>query len=246
MFDIRQPLGSDGGYDEVRHAYTKGLREAFAESPEGKALIEKQGDTCWAECMLRFFFSHIGGHPAEMPVRDHDEAVFELIPRKVSTKADAAPEIIQELRAFWSFIDREYQLPNARRILETLGDDAVVRLKGALADVRNWGMAKAVVMSGTEAGYDMTTREGIETWMIEYNLRLSQQHVEPVDGIDDFDDDELDDSYESVQALYSLNPFRFPRSETNPAPRPSVPPGYRRQKRKDRKTQRQARKRNRH
>jgi len=44
------------------------------------------------------------------------EILFDLFPRKVSTSADEADEIIRELQAFWTFLQREYHLANVMRM----------------------------------------------------------------------------------------------------------------------------------
>jgi uncharacterized protein YecA (UPF0149 family) len=50
-----------------------------------------------------------------------------------------------------------------------------------MSDSSNFGMAKSFVMMGKEAGYDMTTQEGLNAFMTIYNqsLRANQpRHAE--------------------------------------------------------------------
>lgn len=42
-------------------------------------------------------------------------------------------------------------------------------------DPSNFGMAKSIFMMGQEAGFDMTTRDGSDAFMLAYNTQLGQQ-----------------------------------------------------------------------
>jgi hypothetical protein len=228
MFDIHQSVRDEeyDGYEEKRvEEYTSGLMQAFAESPEAKPLIESGAVLGWARHLLHYYFGYIGASFPQMTRRDHDEVVFELFPRKISTEAESAPEIITELRAFWGFLDRQYALPNAKQILETLTDDAVVRLKRELSNPRNFGMAKSFFMLGQQAGFDMTTQEGLDEFVAAYNSGLVAGRAI---GMPTFPS--LSRAHDAYVAPVSGSDLR---------------PIDRERKRKARKAQRQARKRNR-
>ncbi len=174
MFDIHQPMQTEyGEQDEDRVAeYIDGLVDAFAESPEAQPILEEKGGLGYTGMMLDYYFNHLGGSVPEMSLRDFNEVVFGLIPAKVSTSPESAPAIIAELRAFWAFVQRQYGLKNAAQILASLDARAEPRLKKELANPRNWGMAKTIVMKGFEAGYDMSTQEGSTAFMAAYNASL--------------------------------------------------------------------------
>jgi hypothetical protein len=228
MFDIRQSvLDKHGEQDEGRiHKYIDGLMEEFAKAPEAQPIIEQEGNVGWAASMLEFYFGYIGGEFAEVSVADFDEVLFEIFPRKMSTEPEKAPAIVAELRAFWSFVQRQYGLPSAGRILATLTDRTTARLQQDLADPSKWGMAKSFFMRGTEAGYDMTSQAGLDEFMREYNARLLSGQAPPLPlGPPEPDWGEEDD-------FVPLPPSPLSHEE-------------RKKKRKERKRQRQARKRKR-
>jgi hypothetical protein len=174
MFDIYQRIEGEGGeHDEKKvQDYIHGLMTEFGASPEGKALLESGHELSWPAMMMEYGLGHLGLTPPEMSLPDFDEVVFELFPRKVSTKPESAAEIIEELRAFWQFLQRQYSPPNAAKILEALDDSARNRLSKLLADPSNFGMAKSFIMMGQEAGFDMTTQEGLDRFLIAYNSKL--------------------------------------------------------------------------
>jgi hypothetical protein len=227
MFDIHQQVyDEDGKHDEGKVGdYIDGLMQEFAASPEGKGLLDAGKDLGWVGMMMEYGLSHVGVTPAEMSLPDFNEIVFELFPRKVSTEAESAAEIIEQLTAFWQFVQRQYGLANAGKILQTLGPSATDRLYKLLADPSNYGMAKSFFMQGQKAGFDMTTQEGLDEFMHVYNSQI-----------------------------LSRGPAAFP-PDILPPPGPAfdvlglgasgLTPKQRAEKRKAHKRQRQARKRNR-
>ena len=222
MFDIHQKVSTrDGELDERKVGdYIEGLMEEFAASPEAKPLVDSEDGIGWAATMMEYALDYLGSTPPRMSLGDFNEVVFDLFPRKVSTDPESAPAIVNELRAFWQFLRRQYGLRNADRILAALGSDAGERLRQKLADPSNYGMAKSFFMLGQQAGFDMTTQEGLNEFMLAYNSGLAARRLSPppLAETDDF------------LMLPPVNPLS---------------PKQREEKRKARKRQRQARKRNR-
>ncbi len=174
MFDIHQSIYTeDGDWDEeLTYDYREGLVEAFAESPEGREYMEVHGPVGWSASMLDFAFDYLGVTPPEMSLRDLREIVYELFPRKVSVEAEAAGEIIEELQAFWRFVEREYGLPQASEFSEELDEEAETALHRELSDPSNFGMAKSFFMVGEQAGFDMISQEGTDRFTTSYNAAL--------------------------------------------------------------------------
>lgn len=236
MFDIHQYDRDQD--DEIDHEaygkYIDGLLEEFAKSPEGAAFREQHGDPGYAALMMRYAMDYDGVSPPEMSAGDFERVVFGLFPRKVSTQPESAPVIVAELRALWTFLQRAHELKNAAAILGKLGPGAEARLHRELADPSNYGMAKSFFMTGQKMGFDMTTQEGLQAFMLYYNSQLLNRASGPTlgppplgdfSGFDDFDD------YEDDAPLL-------------PGPA-EMTPKKRAEMRKKKKAQRQARKRNR-
>ena len=123
--------------------------------------------------LLDFGTDYPGVTPPQMSPDDVREILFDLIPRKVSATAEEAPEIIHELRAFWIFLQREFHLENATACLRVLNEQAVRELKKKMSDPATFGIAKSFVMMGMERGFDLSSEEGINTWMATYNAELT-------------------------------------------------------------------------
>jgi len=232
MVDIHQSFvdeESDELDREKFEAFAENLLEEFSESPEAQPVFEEYGPLGWARIMLDYAVDYIGVMLPEMSARDFHEVLFEIFPRKVSTEASSAAAIVAELRAFWEFLQRQYQLKNAAPILALLKDNAVKRLEKELANPANFGIAKSFFTLGAEMGFDMTTQEGLDAFLLYYNSRQAGPlggGMLPGPGIDEFPPDEFfpDD-------MFSLPPV--------------VTPKQRAEIRKKRKDQRQARKKNR-
>jgi hypothetical protein len=107
-----------------------------------------------------------------MDQRDAREIVEELFPRKISILApDDADDAIPELMAFWRYLEREYQLPNAKAMLRYLRD-VEPHFKRMMLDPANFGIAKSFFMQGQAMGFDMTTDEGAEAFMAAHNAAI--------------------------------------------------------------------------
>ncbi len=227
MFDIHQKIfDSDGEMDEaLAGSYREELFEAFAASPEALSVIEKCGRLAWTDLMMEYSFNYLGATPATMTRSDFEEVLFDLIPRKVSTSPDKAEQIVAELRAFWGFVQREYNLANAKKVLAVLDYRAAGRLQRELANPAKFGMAKSFVMLGLEAGYDMTTAEGMAEFTAVYNASLGGMPVGQLPSPDEV--------------------LPIEASWDEPLPPSPLTNAERKKKRQQRKAQRQARKRNR-
>jgi hypothetical protein len=180
MFDVRQTIfDRHGESDEILiQKYIEGLMAEFARSSEAQPVENTYGEIGWAATMMHYAIDYMGCTPPEMTLPDFSEVLFELFPRKVSVEADQTGAIVAELQAFWRFMARQYGLDNARAIVASLDDRAATRLQDKLADPANFGMAKSFFMLGSEAGFDMTTTEGLAAFQAAYNARLLSDRLQ--------------------------------------------------------------------
>jgi hypothetical protein len=174
-FDINEAVFDEQGsyLEEKASRYEEALMEQFAASPEGQAIKERGTELGWARAMIHYAISYLGVTPPTMTVSDLEEVAYSLFPRKVITERGDGAEIIQELRAFWHFVERVYQLPQAKQLLAHLTRQATRRLERALQEPANFGMAKSFVLLGKEAGFDMESPEGMRAWVEAYNATVA-------------------------------------------------------------------------
>ncbi|MBI5481904.1 MAG: hypothetical protein HY906_23820 [Deltaproteobacteria bacterium] len=155
-------LGMQGEVDsEARADLEEELLHRFEDSPEAQSLAEVGFAPLFMDYAADYFTATI----ATLDAHELREIVFSIVPRKVSIEAAAASGIIDELRAFYAFLKREFGLKQADACLRELGGDAVKKLATALSDKGNFGMAKSFFMAGAAAGFDMSNQKGIEAWM---------------------------------------------------------------------------------
>lgn len=153
----------DDGIDfDARKALEGELLRRFGASPEAKGLAD---GAAWSPLVMDFAADYFGGTIATLGASELRKIVFEFFPRKVSVEAAAARAVVEELRALYAFLKREFDLPQADACIRVLGGDAVKRLERELSDPSNFGMAKSVVSLGAEGGFDMGSKEGIEAFM---------------------------------------------------------------------------------
>jgi hypothetical protein len=174
-FDINEAVFDEQGayLEEPALRYEQALMEQFSASPEGQAITQTGTELGWAGAMIHYAINYPGATPPMMTPSDLEEVVFGLFPRKVITEKGDAAEIIGELRAFWQFLERVYQLPQARLMLARLTPQAARRLERELQEPANFGMAKSFVLMGQEAGFDMESPEGMQAWVEAYNATVA-------------------------------------------------------------------------
>jgi len=174
-FNIHQKVfGSDGMPLEKKvRQYQDQLLQLFEESPEGQALRSEGIEAGWASMMIEFGINYLSVTPPQLSPQGLREILFNLFPRKVSASADEAADIVRELQAFWSFLQREFHLENASACLKLLDDKAARELKRKMSDPSTFGIAKSFVMMGVERGFDMSSEEGMNEWMATYNAEIA-------------------------------------------------------------------------
>jgi hypothetical protein len=162
-------LGRDGDEidDELRLELEDELMRHFVRSPEAKALSDVQA----CRFIMDFAAGFFGKTIASLEAAELDEIMFEIVPHKISTDASKAGPIIRTSRAFYLFLKREFGLKQADACLQVLGSDAVEKLEAELSDSSNFGLAKSLFMGAREAGFDLTSKEGIAAWTRAVNSR---------------------------------------------------------------------------
>jgi hypothetical protein len=174
VFDFNRKFDEDGESEEGDFdEYLEELFDLLAEAPEGKPLSEAGADFTLGSFALLYAYRYFGATPATIMPGDFTEAVFDLVPRKVSCEPGEAPEIISVLRAFWAFAAREFGASNAQACLAVIGEGAEEKLRRALADPSKWGMAKSFVTAGLREGYDMGSPESAAAFTDRFNTALS-------------------------------------------------------------------------
>ncbi len=158
--------GLECGEDEppdhdAREALEAALLRQFVGSPEAKGLEAPHASRLVMELAAHYYGQTI----ATLRAPALREILFDIIPQKVSIDASEAGMMVQELRAFYTFLKRAFRLSQADACLRALGPGAAKRLEAALSDTSNFGMVKALFMSAAAAGFDMQSKEGVEAFM---------------------------------------------------------------------------------
>lgn len=170
-FDLMADLFELGMQEDVDSEARADLEEEllhrFKESPEAQSLAE----VGFAPLFMDYAADYFNATIATLDAHELREILFDIVPRKVSIEAVAASGIIAEVRAFYSFLKREFGLKQADACLRELGSDAVKKLAAALSNKSNFGMAKSLFMGGAEAGFDMRSQKGIDAWMQQVSSR---------------------------------------------------------------------------
>jgi len=155
------PWDDDESSAVAREAVEEALLERFAASPEAKG-----HDVPMASRVLVDFGAKYLRHTiATLHAADLRAILFELVPKHLSIAASEARPFVDELRAFYTFLKRAFDLRQADACLAVLSHAAVTRLEAALLDPSNFGLAKSLVMAGADAGFNTQSIDGLEAWM---------------------------------------------------------------------------------
>ena len=169
----------------------------------------------WVAMLAEYSSTHLGRTVATLDAGGLEEVLFEIVPRKVTTEPSAATEIVEDVRALYRHLEREWALPQAPACLVLLDDGAAARLEAELANPANWGIAKSMAMRAIESGFDLTTPEGVEAFRRAGGLEaLSLDELRDPGGFGDY-------------------PFE-------PPPEPALAPEVRKKREKKRKDKRKA------
>ena len=150
----------------------------FVASAEGQAYLQAYPTMTeyvgsWVDHLLYFGYVYESVTLPQMTMGNVEVIVTQIFPRKISLLDPAeASTTIPELKAFWQFLQREYQHPQAHKIIKFL-QQLQPKFPSMMNDPRNFGIAKSFLMSGIAAGFDMTTEEGIKQFQQEQNQELS-------------------------------------------------------------------------
>lgn len=163
-YDDAEPLIED---------YIGDLIQEFVKSKVGKAHLKKYPEGgFWIGTFIDMAYIY-GGYTVPKMTKGNAQEVMEyFLPRKLTLLDPSDTDnAIAELTAFWNFIGEVYQFRSAKAIakyLQSIED----KFSQWMFDPNRGGMAKQFLMQGTEAGFDMSTQEGIEAFRAEYNRNL--------------------------------------------------------------------------
>lgn len=146
---------------DARGAIEEALIRRFVASPEARELDDVQACELLMDLAADYFDVTI----ASLAPEDLHEIVFDILPSVVDVDASMASRIIDELRAFFAFLGRDLGIDQADACFRVVGRGAAKRLERALSDPTKFGEAKKIVRQGRAAGFDMSSKEGIEAWM---------------------------------------------------------------------------------
>ena len=179
--ELSKRVFDDGDLDEdAMYDCIESAGRGFETSPEGEEVIERFNGTGWFATFLEYVFNYCGQSLEDVTPTTAEEILLDLIPRKVAVEADRAEEVVFELIKFWEYLGSNQELPNAPAIVHYLKKPKLrEELRHALSDQSNFGMAKSIFSAGNASGFDMSTQEGVDSFVAAYNAKLRQTTESP-------------------------------------------------------------------
>ncbi|ANV85901.1 hypothetical protein AWQ21_15335 (plasmid) [Picosynechococcus sp. PCC 7003] len=176
-FPIRQLDNLD--YDKAElllEDYISAAIQSFVDSETGQEYIKTHPEGgSWIGTFIEMAYIYGGYTLSKMTKGNVQEVMEYILPRKLTLLDPSdTDDAIDELVAFWTYLHREYKLRSANAIVKYLRS-IKDQFPKWMFDPERSGMAKSFTLQGLEAGYDMTTQEGLQAFQAEYNRNLSQQ-----------------------------------------------------------------------
>jgi hypothetical protein len=171
-------------YDEVEPLlddYIEGAMEQFVNAVEGQAYLDAHPKGLgWIGEFIHLGYVYEGFTLPKMTKGDVQLLMETIFPRKITIfDPSEAEDAIPELIAFWQFIKREYGFRSANAIVKYL-ETLKPRFPELMCDPARGGIAKAFMLLGNQAGFDMTTQEGIQAFQQHYNASLQADTPDPI------------------------------------------------------------------
>lgn len=159
--------------DDQLNDYIDELIDLFSQSPEGQTYQQQYPNSGgWVSTFLDLGYRYEGVTPTMITQREVGVLMEEVLPRKITLRsAEEAEDAVPELIAFWSYLEREYQLSQAGAIINYLRGIAG-QFGGWMMDPQRAGMAKGFMMGGMQAGFDMSSQQGLNEFQAVYNAQL--------------------------------------------------------------------------
>lgn len=180
-FNLRQLDNLD--YDTVEpllEDYIYGALEEFANSTIGKAHIEQNpegGD--WIGTFIEFAYRYGGYTLPQMTKANVQEVMEYTLPRKLTLLAPSDTDgAIDELVAFWTFLDEKYKLRHGKAIAKYLRS-IETKFPQWMFDPARGGIAKSFLTQGIAAGVDVTSQASLEGFLEQYNRNLPARPPQP-------------------------------------------------------------------
>jgi|GEM_PF-432717 len=175
---------SEKAIEVLEESYIYELIEQFIQSPEGQSYLQTSGEAeevvgDWIGNFTFFGYAYLNRTLSKMRQMDAEEILLSLFPKKLSlVDPNDMDTVLPELIAFWEFLQRQYKPRNSKKILAFL-QKAEPQFKQAMTDPSNFGIAKSFVLAGQEAGFDMTSQEGVQAFQEQYNQQLRATGAPP-------------------------------------------------------------------
>lgn len=185
-FDIHRSLWNpDFSFnEELVYEYIEDMLQLFAQSPEAIAFLEAHEEVDqirWAETFLEFTFFYVDMALIHMSQADVRTILYDIFPNVVLVAPEKAPLIIAELRAFWEFLDREFDLYSSKSCVRVFHQKNIVsRFQKELSDSSKYSPMKRILLSAQEKGIDINDEAAMRVHMEQQFAEMEQAHQAPI------------------------------------------------------------------
>ncbi len=171
----------DRALDEIEKEIN-GIYKKYTKCEIYKALTERQKEdskfiiTSFSEMIYNYYEQK----PENWNWRGASETCMYIMPRKITAEKELFTSILPVMVSFLNFASETGKIPNAKKIELRLPEIEGVILKNA-NDPNSWGMAKAFLSAAQEKGVDISDKDAMDRFLLDYNESL-KTGIEPADN----------------------------------------------------------------
>lgn len=185
-FNLRDD-GFDGFFEideELYELFREELHNLFLASPEGQSIADllqtdEDGEkfAMWTETLLDMYYAHMQRPFYLITANEVREILYDIFPHGVMVDVDAIPDIIRELKAFFTFINREFDIYSGRSCLKIFSQKGLVkRLTKEFSDKTKFGPVKALMLQAEAEGVEITSEAEVENFINAYNEKMQAEY----------------------------------------------------------------------
>jgi len=138
--------------------------------------VHKENANFVANTFMDFMHNYEYVQPHEWTSSNVESVCLDIVPRKITSEIETFEYYGDILIQFLIFLGSKNYILNSKKLIKT-----VQKIKGKIASeakkTENWGMAKSLMMSAQDQGFDINDEEDIESFMLLKQLD-AMKHIE--------------------------------------------------------------------
>lgn len=132
--------------------------------------VQKENSNFVISTFMDFMYDYEYVQPQEWSPSNVQNVCLGIVPRKITSDEETFENYGVILISYLKFLGIKNYISNSRPLMQTV-EKIKQKIPIEAKNPRNWGMAKSMMMSAQEQGFDMSNEEDIEKFMMLQQMR---------------------------------------------------------------------------